>query len=77
MFSMSYHSVVLIVGWIIANNIASPPTICVVVDGGGYICDLQTIISGTSVSFQLADDGRTIQFVNPYGNICFWNAIFL
>lgn len=76
LFKISYHSAWLLVGWVLAGGGASTPTVCIAVDGAtGDSCKVSTILSGTSVTFALAEDGKTIQFNNPYGNVCFWHAI--
>lgn len=76
LFKISYHSAWLLVGWVLAEGGASTPTVCIAVDGAtGDSCNVSTILSGTSVTFALAEDGKTIQFNNPYGNVCFWHAI--
>ena len=76
LFKISYHSAWLLVGWVLAGGGAATPTVCIAVDGAtGDSCKVSTILSGTSVTFALAEDGKTIQFNNPYGNVCFWHAI--
>lgn len=76
LFKISYHSAWLLVGWVLAGGGASTPTVCIAVDGAaGDSCNVSTIFSGTSVTFALAEDRKTIQFNNPYGNVCFWHAM--
>ncbi len=76
LFKISYHSAWLLVGWVLAGGGAATPTVCIAVDGAaGDSCNVSTIFSGTSVTFALAEDRKTIQFNNPYGNVCFWHAM--
>ena len=37
--------------------------------------DANNAVNMGVVTFALAEDGKTIQFNNPYGNVCFWHAI--
>lgn len=75
LFEIDYHSAWLLVGWVLGASGASIPTVCIVVEGATRHGVIVTAIEGALVTFTLAEDGKTIQFNNPYGNACFWNAI--
>lgn len=76
---MPWQGAALLIGWVVANG-ASTPTVCIAASSADnqYPSVIQEINAGTSVYFQIAEEnGQTIQFVNPYGNVCFWNAILI
>lgn len=79
LFRVPWQGAALLIGWVVANG-ASTPTVCIAASSADnqYPSVIQEINAGTSVYFQIAEeDGQTIQFVNPYGNVCFWNAILI
>lgn len=79
LFTAPWQGAVLLIGWLVATG-AGMPTVCIVVGGSGHNAAISGISNndGTSIQFQISEvDGQTIQFVNPYGNVCFWNALLL
>lgn len=77
LFAAPWQGTALLIGWVVSATSAGAPTVCIVVSGSGLAAAITEINAGVSVSFQLAENGRTIQFINPYGNVCFWSAWIL
>lgn len=77
LFAAPWEGTALLIGWVVSATRAGTPTVCIVVGGSGRAAAITEINAGSLVSFQLAENGHTIQFINPYGNVCFWNALIL
>lgn len=71
------YNITIVIGYVIAG-VAHEPTVGIFVSSRTANKNAMLAVhDGLNVRLQLADDGKTIQLVNPYGNNFAWGAVII